>query len=159
MSVIVSSEVVSPGSITTAVPPSLVAEPVIDTSRATGVVRVEAWSDPTIEAVGHDPRSRYALVFWVPAIGPGSWVAAVNMRDRLDVEPRGFELDLAVLGQAIGMPSRSATARVIARLDGFGLARWQPRDRLLRVRLAWPSLKPGLVSRLPAHLQAIHPKG
>jgi hypothetical protein len=32
--------------------------------------RVEAWLDPLIDEVGHDPRSAYVETFWHPVLGP-----------------------------------------------------------------------------------------
>jgi hypothetical protein len=31
---------------------------------------VTAWSDPVLDHLGHDPRSRYAERFWLPIVGP-----------------------------------------------------------------------------------------
>jgi hypothetical protein len=33
-------------------------------------LRVEAWLDPVIDEVGHDPRSAYVEEFWLPILGP-----------------------------------------------------------------------------------------
>ena len=31
---------------------------------------IRPWNDPVIDALGHDPRSRYAETFWLPTLGP-----------------------------------------------------------------------------------------
>lgn len=33
-------------------------------------IAVEAWSDPVIDQLGHDPRSAYVERFWLPVLGP-----------------------------------------------------------------------------------------
>jgi hypothetical protein len=30
------------------------------------------WPDPTIDTLGHDPRSVYVETFWLPILGPTS---------------------------------------------------------------------------------------
>lgn len=34
------------------------------------VITIEAWRDPVVEALGHDPRSLYVETFWLPVLGP-----------------------------------------------------------------------------------------
>ncbi|MGH9299637.1 MAG: hypothetical protein ACRDZT_06945 [Acidimicrobiales bacterium] len=33
-------------------------------------LRVEAWPDPVVDEIGHDPRSSYVEIFWLPVLGP-----------------------------------------------------------------------------------------
>ena len=35
-------------------------------------LRIEAWIDPVIDELGHDPRSAYVETFWLPVLGPPS---------------------------------------------------------------------------------------
>lgn len=33
-------------------------------------IALSAWIDPTVEAIGHDPRSRYVETYWLGVLGP-----------------------------------------------------------------------------------------
>ena len=35
-------------------------------------VAVEAWPDPVVDELGHDPRSTYVERFWLPVLGPST---------------------------------------------------------------------------------------
>ncbi len=144
---------------TTTATPTIADPQAAISTRPTGVITIRPWpcETPTGTGVGHDPRSQFARRWWLPILGPGSWLAALHIRDGLDAHPDGFRLDLEELGRSIGMPGRSAIARIITRLDMFRLARWSPEQQVLLVRLAWPDLSASQRRRLPAaHLQARH---
>jgi hypothetical protein len=54
--------------------------------------RVEAWPDPVIHGVGHDPRSAYVETFWLPVLGPAEqeWLGAASDPElfRREILPR-----------------------------------------------------------------------
>lgn len=35
-------------------------------------ITVRPWPDPVIDTLGHDARSMYAEVFWLPTLGPST---------------------------------------------------------------------------------------
>ena len=122
-------------------------------------LRVEPWSDPTIDSEGVDPRSSYAEWFWLPVLGPSTVWFLRRMVERLDREPHGFDLDLAETARALGVGMRggrnSPMVRAIDRSCRFGAARRHD-DRSLEVRRRLPRLGPTHLDRLPPSLRARH---
>ena len=55
---------------------------------------VEAWPDPVIDELGHDPRSAYVERFWLGVLGPSTVWLLRRLADQFDRQPDGFELDL-----------------------------------------------------------------
>ena len=80
-----------------------------------------------IDALGHDPRSEYVKIFWLPIIGPGCTLAARLLAAWLDAEPAGFEVSVSCLASSLGLGSgvgRNAPVnRTPGRLLDFGIAR------------------------------------
>lgn len=126
-------------------------------------IRVEALVDELVEAHGHDPRGPYARRFWLPLVGPSTLLAAGFLVGALERSPTGHWVDLARLGQALGLPGvGGANAKIVRTLDRlvrFGLAELHAGRPvpLLRVRTAWPPLTARQLSRLPSFLAEIHP--
>ncbi|MGH9164562.1 MAG: hypothetical protein ACRDZW_03475 [Acidimicrobiales bacterium] len=126
-------------------------------------LRIEALRDELVEALGHDPRSAYARRFWLPLVGPSALVAAGTLVGGLERSPDGFEVDVALLGRALGLPGTAGAnakiVRTLARLARFGLADAHANGAvpLLRVRTAWPPLTVRQLGRLPAFLAEVHP--
>lgn len=126
-------------------------------------IRVEALVDELVEAHGHDPRGPYARRFWLPLVGPSTLLTAGLLVGGLERSPAGFWVDLARLGQALGLPGAAgANAKIVRTLDRlvrFGLAQCHAGGPvpLLRVRTAWPSLTARQLSRLPSFLAEVHP--
>ena len=50
---------------------------------------VVGWSDQVVDALGQDPRSEYAEIFWLPVIGPSCTLAGRRLAAWLDAEPAG----------------------------------------------------------------------
>ena len=38
----------------------------------TSQLRIEAWDDPIIDRLGHDPRSTYVETYWLGILGPSA---------------------------------------------------------------------------------------
>jgi hypothetical protein len=125
-------------------------------------LHVQAWRDVVVEALGHDPRSRYAHQYWLPIVGPSALVAAHALVAGLEASPDGFEIDVWAFGRSLGLPGRTGSnariTRTLDRLTKFGLAAYHPlRPPLYRVRLVWPPLTRRQIERLPDFLAALHP--
>jgi len=120
---------------------------------------VVAWDDPLVESRGHDPRSVYVERFWTPVLGPSATMLLRRLADDLDAAPRGFVLDMAETGRALGLGGsegrRSPLRRTLARCVRFGVARLFS-TRTLAVRRMVPPLADHQLARLPPALQAQH---
>ena len=120
---------------------------------------VRPWSDPVIDAVGHDVRSPYVERFWLGLLGPSSTWLLRRLVAGLDDSPDGYELDLALTATEIGLGGRSGKhspfLRSIERCCRFGAAH-QVDATTLRVRRKLPPLTRIQIARLPAALQQTH---
>jgi hypothetical protein len=120
---------------------------------------VQPWIDPVIDTVGHDVRSPYVERFWLGLLGPSSTWLLRRLVARLDEEPEGYELDLALTATELGLGARSGRhspfLRSIDRCCRFGAAQ-QVDATTLRVRRKLPPLTRIQVGRLPAALQQAH---
>ncbi|MEM7140365.1 MAG: hypothetical protein AAF548_04970 [Actinomycetota bacterium] len=122
-------------------------------------VYVQAWDDPLIDGLGHDPRSTYVEQFWLGILGPSTIWLLRHCVHELDRSPGGFVLDLAETAGALGLGHKggrnSALARSMTRACRFGAAR--PRGvGELEIRRRLPPLNRGQLSRLPDVLQRRH---
>lgn len=122
-------------------------------------VRVEAWVDPVIDRLGHDPRSHYVEHYWLGVIGPSTTWLLRRVAERLDHEPTGFDLHLRDTAGALGLGMKngrhSPFMRAIDRACQFGLAR-RHGDEGLQVRRRLPPVTQGQLKRLPDPLQEAH---
>lgn len=130
----------------------------------TPTLEIEAWQDPVVDAVGHDPRSDYALDFWLPILGPSAMAVTRKLVEHLDRRENGEHLVVADLASAVGLSGRfhegtpGRNSRIVAtllRLHQFGLAQHHPRPGrpgLFRVRVTWPPLTLRQAERLPRHV-------
>jgi len=121
-------------------------------------VALSAWNDPTVEAIGHDPRSRYVETYWLGVLGPtASWVLR-RWTDALDTNPDGIEIDLTELAREMGLSytvgRSSPFAKAIQRLMMFGLAHSTPFG--IAVRRSIPDVAHRHVRRMTDSLQARH---
>jgi hypothetical protein len=121
-------------------------------------LKVEAWADPVIDKLGHDPRSRYVELYWLGVLGPSTTWLLRRLADRLDAEPDGFDLDLQATATGLGLGMKngrhSPFMRAIDRACQFGLARKS--GHALGVRRVMPPVTQGQLKRLPPHLQSAH---
>lgn len=121
-------------------------------------LEVRAWTDTVVEELGHEPRSEYVELFWLPLLGPtatwlyrrlGAWATA---------EPDGFSVDVQELGSSVGLGHslgrRSALGRSLDRLVYTGAARRRP--GALEVRRALAPLNRSQLAKLHPSLQAMH---
>jgi hypothetical protein len=126
------------------------------TQRAT--LRVEPWLDPVVDEVGHDPRSVYTEMYWLPVLGPSTTWLLRRFAAHLDEMPGGVDLDTEELAKGLGLGERSGPnapfARTVKRCVDFQMAEW--RDTSLAVRRHLPPLARRHLCRLPESLQARH---
>lgn len=120
---------------------------------------VVPWPDPYLEREGHDPRSPYAERFWLPTLGPSTYLLHRHLVGGLDRRPQGWTLEPLEVSMALGLgaaTSRSAPfGKALIRLVRFRQAEVRP-DGGLAVRLHVPPLSRRQVERLPPGLQAEH---
>ncbi len=126
-------------------------------------LRVSRWVDPLIDRLGHDPRSRYAELFWLPILGPSTILFLRHCVTLLDEACAGadqdVEIELTTTATRLGLGHRggrnSPMARTIGRASRFGAAR-PAGAQALQVRRYMPPLTRAQVNRLPAGLRARH---
>ncbi len=122
-------------------------------------LRVEPWTDPVIDEVGHDPRSGYVETFWLPVLGPSATWLLRHLTIRLEESPGGIDLDLEDMARSLGLGERlgpnAPFARTLKRCVDFDMAEWRG-PRLLAVRLRLPPLARRHIRRLPESLQLKH---
>lgn len=123
------------------------------------LLRVEPWSDPVVEAVGHDPRSAYAHEFWLPIVGPSALLVTRKLLERLEAAGGPCEVDTAELALSVGLGAgggrNSRIAATLGRLTGFGLAhigRAGDDTTTVMLRTAWAPLTRSQALHLPPSL-------
>lgn len=120
---------------------------------------IEPWPDPFLERDGHDPRAPYAERFWLPTLGPSTYLLHRHLVGGFDRRPDGWSLDPVEASVALGLgatASRSAPfGKAMLRLIRFRQAEVRP-DGGLGVRLHVPPLTLRQIERLPPGLQAEH---
>ncbi|MGH9303928.1 MAG: hypothetical protein ACRDZ5_05870 [Acidimicrobiales bacterium] len=123
-----------------------------------GRLRVKAWVDPLIDALGHDPRSLYVERYWLPVLGPSTTWMLRRFAEHLDCSPEGVELEVQELACALGIGGRygqnAPFARTLKRCVDFQMAEW--RGSALAVRRHLPPLAGRHLKRLPETLRARH---
>jgi hypothetical protein len=121
-------------------------------------MRIVPLSDQVVEAAGHDPRSAYTELFWLPILGPSTCWTLRRIAAGFDANPDGFDLPLGRLGGELGLGSGVArngpTARTVNRMVEFDMARIV--GDVLAVRKALPPLARRHILRLPEHLAHRH---
>jgi hypothetical protein len=127
---------------------------------ATGTLRVTPWPDPLIDRLGLDPRSSYVETYWLGTLGPSTTWLLRRLAYGLELQPEGYELDLASLARELGLGDKggrhSPFARSLMRLAQFEIARWQQVDATLEVRRRVPPLNRRQVLHLPDSLRLQH---
>ncbi|MFM7059944.1 MAG: hypothetical protein ACKOZL_02000 [Actinomycetes bacterium] len=122
-------------------------------------LEVHPWPDPVIDTVGHDPRSAYAEIFWLPTLGPTSLLLLRRLATALDEAPYGMVIDVADLSKALGLGYRDGAStplvRSFERLVQFDLASVTA-EETYAVRRNVPPVNRRHVRRLPEYLQAQH---
>lgn len=122
-------------------------------------LRVVAWRDPLVDALGFDPRSLYVEHFWLPVIGPTCTWLLRRLAARLERQQGGFDLDLEDTARSLGLGGHqgrhSPFGRAMARCITFELARRQGQGTI-GVRRMLPPLARRHLLRLPEDLQLAH---
>lgn len=119
---------------------------------------IRPWVDPVVDTIGHDARSVYAEVFYLPVIGPTSLWLIRRLVSGLEHYPDGYELDLGETARALGLGFTSGRSgpfvKALDRCGLFGLTRPAADGLAVRRRLA--PLPRRHVERMPAHLREAH---
>jgi hypothetical protein len=122
-------------------------------------LRIRPWDDPVLDHQGHDPRSTYTELFWLPLLGPSATFLARRIAARLDEEPAGFAVAADDAARWLGLGHkdgrRSPFNRTLGRLAQFRLLHLDAEDLVL-ARRRFPGLSRTQVSKLPASLQSAH---
>ena len=122
------------------------------------VLMIRAWIDPVVDESGHDPRSRYVEQFWLGVLGPTATWLLRRLVAGLEQWPDGYEIDLDVTAQAMGMsyrPGRSSPfSKALQRCTMFGLAH-QTSDGIA-VRRRIPAVAHRHLRRMPDVVQRAH---
>lgn len=129
-------------------------------------IRIVPWVDPIVATLGHDARSLYCELFYLPTLGPSTLFLLRRLATMLEHERHGFDLSLPETARALGLGDResrnSPLWRSLCRLIQFDLAREirEPGGAEgptgLEVRPLVPPVNRRHLRRLPEHLQAIH---
>lgn len=121
------------------------------------------WPDPVIDKRGIDPRSLYFEWCWLPVIGPTAGWVYLRLLTLLDGDvaldlPPGNTVALTELATWMGLglkqDSTQTRARLLGRIEGFGLARVDGDTIAIRRKLPW--LSRGQLDRLPPSLHVVH---
>jgi hypothetical protein len=123
-----------------------------------GQIAVRPWTDPVLDEIGYDPRSRYVERFWLPVLGPSTTWLLRHLAARLDTSPAGVLLDAAETSRALGLApagKRSPFARSLCRCVDFDMAK-PLGPAALAVRRKLPPLGRRHLARLPRSLREEH---
>ncbi|MDQ6782725.1 MAG: hypothetical protein M3063_04645, partial [Actinomycetota bacterium] len=122
-------------------------------------LRIVAWPDPVIDALGFVPHDPYSELVWTPSLGPSAVLAWRRMAGTLIHRPDGFTLEVAELAHALGLGHGTAhnapVCRTLRRLSAFALARFGE-DDTYAVRRHIPPINARQVCRLSSELRRIH---
>lgn len=120
------------------------------------------WTDPVIDAVGHDPRSEYVECFWLGILGPSTILLFRRLARALEAEPNGIQIDILETAAALGLAGmdrrdrgQSPIVRSLRRSCTFGMSRQDAPSTFL-VRTRFPPLTRRQLERLPDPLQRDH---
>jgi hypothetical protein len=121
-------------------------------------IEIARWK---VAGAGVDPHDEYARSYWLPIIGPTSYLLAQTLAGALRNVREGQQrvaVPTIQLAEAVGigasLSANSPLARSVARLVLFELA--TPLGGLLLVRNEWPLLTHSQHRRLPEWLSAQH---
>lgn len=122
-------------------------------------LRIEPWTDPLVDRLGHDPRSTYVETYWLGILGPSACWLLRRLADGLDAEPAGYDLDMIDTAASIGLRLNGGRhapfMRTLGRICQFRMARLAGLTTL-EVRRSLPPLTLAQADRLPATLQDAH---
>lgn len=95
----------------------------------------------------------YAERFWLPIIGPSSFVLSRNIATAFDSNHGPYETTEEHLAASLGL-SPGNLRRVFDRLVSFGLAKRQPNN--IAIRTHWALISRAMIRQLPQALQQLH---
>jgi len=125
----------------------------------TDPLHIVRWHDPLIDQLGHDPRSRYAELFWLGVLGPSTTLLLRHLADTLDAGSGSAHVDLIDIAARLGLGHRggrnSPLSGSMQRAVRFGAAR-SAGPNTLEVRHRLAPLNRAQVERLPPALQSRH---
>jgi hypothetical protein len=131
---------------------------VVDEPPAPRVLDVRPWADPVLDHLGHDPRSRYTEMFWLPLLGPSATFLVRRFADGLEDRPTGFRIAVDDAARMLGLGARGGRRgpfqRTVGRLAMFRLVHLEDDVVLARRRL--PGLTRVQATKLPAGLRDAH---
>lgn len=122
-------------------------------------LRIEAWPDELVEAVGFAPTHPYLELVTLSQIGPSSLWTYRRLAGGLMAAPDGYQVELAELARAIGLGTgtghNAPISRTINRLVSFDFAaKWG--ESTLAVRRKVGPLSARQVARLSPQLAQVH---
>jgi hypothetical protein len=122
------------------------------------ILFVEPMHDPVVDELGHDPRSSYVELYWLPVLGPSTTWLLRRFAACFDEHPAGFDIEVEELARWLGIGERFGAnapfARTIKRCVDFQMAEWRPES--LAVRRWLPPLAGRHLRRLPQSLRDRH---
>ena len=117
------------------------------------------WSDPVLDKTGHNPRSLYVEMFWLPILGPSSTWLIRRLALHLRQNPEGCSLHLDSTASQLGLKMKTSKGstffKVLKRCCDFGLAHSGHND-CLYVKTRIPNIPPRLLKRMDKSLIQIH---
>lgn len=124
-------------------------------------IRIHPLIDPVIDTIGHDPRSLYVELFWLPTLGPTALLFLRRMAALFEESPEGVEICMAETSRSLGLGDRlgrqSPLSRSLTRLVQFDLAAAETESAgSLSVRRFVPPVNRRHMKRLPESLQRVH---
>ena len=122
-------------------------------------LRIEAWADPVVDALGFDARGPYLDFVALGRLGPTSSWCLRHLAYGLAARPEGYDLSLVELGAELGLGrytgKNSHLARSLNRLEEFGMARGGGPGGL-QVRRRIPPLARAQLARLSPSARDVH---
>lgn len=123
-----------------------------------GSLHVRAWPDAYLAEHGHDVRSSYVELFWLPILGPTATMLLRRLAIGLEWSPQGYLLPVADTARCLGLGApttrQSPFVRALHRCVLYRGVRFV--DDGIEVHPRLPALHAGQLRRLPEALQAAH---
>ena len=122
-------------------------------------LKVVAWPDPVLDALGFLPHDPYSELVATPTLGPSAVLAWRRLAGTLIHRPDGFPLEVAELAHALGLGAGTANhspiCRTLRRLVAFDLARFVDESTYAVRRRIAPASSSQL-RRLSPQLRRLH---
>ena len=122
-------------------------------------LKVVAWPDPVLDALGFLPHDPYSELVATPTLGPSAVLAWRRLAGTLIHRPDGFTLEVAELAHALGLGAGTAhhspICRTLRRLVAFDLARFVD-DSTYAVRRRIAPASASQLRRLSPDLRRLH---